>query len=251
MSLIIAGYGYVGKAIHETFKDIVDCTIVDPAFNNNRMQDFAPTHVIIAVSTPEAKDGSCDMSNVLDVLQHVDPKTPTLIKSTISVEGWREIKKSYPDHRITFSPEFLRAKTATQDFQNTQHIYLAGHWSHAWIVFFKKRFPTIHYSIRKTPEELILAKYFRNAYLANKVTFFNQVYDLCDRLALNYQQVREVVSDDPRIGWDHTEVTEERGYGGHCLPKDTRAIVNTAKQVDVKLSLIEEATKYNKKIRKH
>ena len=156
--ILLAGYGYVGRAIHETFKDVADIHVVDPKHNNNKMSDFNPEKVIIAVSTPEGKNGECDMTNVFDVLKKVAPAVPVLIKSTISIEGWHTLKKKFPDHRVTFSPEFLRAKTATQDFQTTKHIYLAGQWGHGWIPFFKKIFPTAQYSVRKAPEELIAGK---------------------------------------------------------------------------------------------
>jgi UDPglucose 6-dehydrogenase len=248
--ILLAGYGYVGKAIHETFKDVVDIYVVDPKHNKNKMSDFNPEKVIIAVSTPEGKNGECDMTNVFDVLKKVAPAVPVLIKSTISIEGWHTLKKKFPDHRVTFSPEFLRAKTATQDFQTTKHIYLAGQWGHGWIPFFKKIFPTAQYSVRKTPEELIAGKYFRNAFLATKVTFFNQLYDFCEKYDLKWEQVREVVTDDIRIGRDHTDVTEERGFGGHCLPKDTKALIKSASKAKLNLSLIEEVLKYNDDIKK-
>jgi UDPglucose 6-dehydrogenase len=248
--ILLAGYGYVGKAIHETFKDVVDIYVVDPKHNKNKMSDFNPEKVIIAVSTPEGKNGECDMTNVFDVLKKVAPAVPVLIKSTISIEGWHTLKKKFPDHRVTFSPEFLRAKTATQDFQTTKHIYLAGQWGHGWIPFFKKIFPTAQYSVRKTPEELIAGKYFRNAFLATKVTFFNQLYDFCEKYDLKWEQVREVVTDDIRIGRDHTDVTEERGFGGHCLPKDTKALSKSASKAKLNLSLIEEVLKYNDDIKK-
>jgi UDPglucose 6-dehydrogenase len=247
--IVIAGYGYVGQAFYETFKDLEHCEIVDPKHTKNKITDFDATHVVVAVSTPEGEDGACDMTNVRDVVGQCTTEQQIMIKSTISIEGWQQLRKDFPDHRLTFSPEFLRAKSATKDFQDTKHIYLAGQWSHSWIPLLKKRFPTAIYSIRKTPEELIAGKYFRNAYLATKVTFFNQVHDMCEKMGMKFEQVREIITDDPRIGRDHSEVTEERGFGGHCLPKDCEAITKTAGLADVELRLIKSAIEYNKKIR--
>ncbi|MDC1281543.1 hypothetical protein N8Z09_02695 [Methylophilaceae bacterium] len=247
--IVITGYGYVGRAFYETFKDLEHCEIVDPKHNDNKITDFEATHVVVAVSTPEASDGSCDMSNVYNVVSQCTTEQAILIKSTISIEGWQKLCQDFPNHRLTFSPEFLRANTATKDFQDTKHIYLAGQWSHPWVRLLKKRFPTAIYSIRKTPKELIAGKYFRNAYLATKITFFNQVYDMCEKMGMKFEQVQEIITDDLRIGRDHSDVTEERGYGGHCLPKDTKALVKTAKKSKVRLSLIEETIKYNAKIR--
>ena len=247
--IVIAGYGYVGKAFHEAFKEIYDCEIVDPAINKNKLENFEPTHVICCVSTPQGEDGSCYMENVYDVVSKTDKSVPILIKSTISIEGWRELKERFPEHSITFSPEFLRAKTAVKDFLDQKQIYLSKE-GHEWTEFFKKRFPTALYSVRKSAQELILAKYFRNSFLATKVAFFNQIYDLADKMGLNYDLIREVVADDERIGRSHTDITDERGFGGHCFPKDTMAITKTAKKHKSRLTLIEEAIKYNNKIRK-
>ena len=247
--IVIAGYGYVGKAFHEAFKDIYDCEIVDPAINENKLEDFEPTHVICCVSTPQGDDGSCYMDNVYDVVSKTAVKVPILIKSTISIEGWDQLKKRFPKHSITFSPEFLRARTAVKDFLDQRQIYFSKN-GHAWTKFFKKRFPTAIYSVRKSAQELILAKYFRNSFLATKVIFFNQIYDLADTMGLSYDLIREIVADDERIGRSHTDITEERGFGGHCFPKDIMAITATAKKHEPRLTLIEEAIKYNNKIRK-
>jgi UDPglucose 6-dehydrogenase len=108
--------------------------------------------------------------------------------------------------------------------------------------------PTIN--LYNKAEELILVKYFRNSFLANKVAFFNQVYDLCKATGVDYDKVAEGVGKDRRIGSSHTEVTEERGFGGHCFPKDIQAIIYTAKQNGVDLTLLQEALEYNKKVRK-
>jgi len=67
---------------------------------------------------------------------------------------------------------------------------------------------------------------------------------------MNFDQIREIVTNDQRIGKSHSNVTEERGFGGHCFPKDCEAIVKTANQADVDLSLVKQVLKYNKKITK-
>ena len=246
--IVITGYGYVGKAIEAALKPHVDIAIVDPVINDNRVYDFDAEAVIIAVSTPEAPDGSCNMSNVFDVLEDVPNDVPVLIKSTISIDGWKELTARYPNHKITFSPEFLRANTAIADFQNQHCVFLGGgdykYWQELFLTTLKKP------SKIQTAEELILAKQFRNSFLATKVAFFNQVNDLCERLDIDYEQVRTIIADDQRIGHSHTEVTDERGFGGHCFPKDTEALVYSALHNGCSLSLVQEAIRYNKKIRK-
>lgn len=73
---------------------------------------------------------------------------------------------------------------------------------------------------------------------------------MCEKMGLAFQQVHEVITDDRRIGRDHADVTEERGFGGHCLPKDCEAIAKTADLADVDLSIINEVLKYNEKFKK-
>ena len=100
------------------------------------------------------------------------------------------------------------------------------------------------------PKELILAKYARNSFLALKVSYFNQINDLCTKLDVDYDKVRQYTAVDDRIGESHTTITEERGFGGHCFPKDTEAFVTTSKRVDSNLSILEHAIEYNRRIRK-
>ena len=101
-----------------------------------------------------------------------------------------------------------------------------------------------------TPEELILTKYVRNTFLATKVAFFNEIYDLCEAANIDYTKVAELVIEDDRIGSSHTEVTKERGYGGHCFPKDVNAILKTAALFKNNLNILESAKNYNTSIRK-
>ena len=101
------------------------------------------------------------------------------------------------------------------------------------------------------PEELILMKQLRNSYLALKVTFFNQVYDYCKGEGLNFDNVRKLVTADERIGDSHSFVTKERGFGGHCLPKDTLATVRSSvSSANTRMTLLEESLNYNNSIQK-
>lgn len=249
MKITIAGYGFVGQAHEAALKDTFDVTIYDPYKEHH---DFgSPDGVIVCVSTPQADDGSCYADNVIEVVGKVDKDIPILVKSTISVEGWQRLKSLYPEHKLAFSPEFLRAASAIEDFLNTREIFMGGDEVGFWHAVFRVAFNDPNFTTQvAVPEELILAKYFRNSFLATKVAFFNQVYDLCDALNIDHRVVSYIVTDDDRIGISHSVVTETRGFGGHCFPKDTSAIIHTAKMVDVDLSLIKEAVEYNRKIRK-
>jgi UDPglucose 6-dehydrogenase len=250
--IAIAGYGFVGKAYHEVFKNYHQLEIVDPAYNTKKISDIEDLKAVICcVGTPEDQNGACDGSQIFQVLADTPDDIPVLIKSTISLAVWHQIIETYPKRKIAFSPEFLRAASATQDLANSDMFIVSGSGIDFWRKFFKKRFPKakIHlYSV----EEAILIKYFRNSYLATKVSFFNQVYDLCEKYNIDFDCVRHGVCDDTRIGHSHSFVDVEfsRGWNGLCFPKDTAALLAMAKQKKINLSILEEAVNYNRKIKK-
>ena len=249
MKLTIAGYGFVGQAHESALKNTFELTVYDPALGHT---DFGkPEGVIVCVSTPQSDTGACYTDNVIDVVGRVDQDTPVLIRSTVSLEGWQRLKELYPNHKLTFAPEFLRAASAVEDFLATREIYMGGDAVGFWHAVFRVAFDDNKFTTQVAlPEELILAKYFRNSFLATKVAFFNQIYDLCVATGIEYEMVRHVIAADSRIGDSHTTITSERGFGGHCFPKDTAAIAYTADLVNVDMSLIKESIKYNKTIRK-
>jgi UDPglucose 6-dehydrogenase len=247
MKLQIAGYGFVGMAHALSLEgDDVKTYIYDPKKGyGNWCKDMDA--IIICVSTPMAPEGSCDMSNVYSIIEDVPADVPILIKSTISLEGWRLIKRVYPWRSITFSPEFLRAAHAMEDFKNQKVVYLGGSDPSFWINLISNKLNVIVEVA--DAEELILAKYLRNSFLATKVAFFNQIYDLCERLNIEYSAVAHYVTEDPRIGDSHSFVNpNDRGFGGHCFPKDTSAIVETAKHFGYDFSILREAIEYNESI---
>ena len=244
MKITIAGYGFVGKAHNEILKDKHEITIVDPAYpeyNNPIPQDTEA--VIICVATPPREDGSCEMTHVYEVIES-SPDVPMLIKSTISLEGWQMLKDTFPHAMLNFSPEFLRAATAVDDLSTTDYMLIGGNSVNFWSNVFDKAIEVCD------AEALILTKYARNSFLALKVAFFNQMYDLCHELGVDYEAVKHYTAMDNRIGNSHMDITEQRGFGGHCFPKDTSALVKTAQRDNVELSILQEAINYNKAIRK-
>jgi UDPglucose 6-dehydrogenase len=247
MKIQIAGYGFVGKAHAFALAGGNDSVIVyDPALGYTNWYEDADC-VIIAVSTPENEDdGSCDMRNVYGVLETC-PDVPILIKSTISLEGWVSIENNFPDKQITFSPEYLRANHAVEDFKKQQVIQLGGGEIAFWVELLSKK---LNCKLEVAdPKELILSKYFINTFLATKVAFFNQVYDLCEAAGVDYALVSHFITQDRRIGKSHTQITRERGFGGHCFPKDTSAICRTGERYGESMSIIESARKYNNQLR--
>ena len=252
MKIQIAGYGFVGMA-HALALEAsgIDVHVYDP---NKGKPDWCKDcdAIIIAVSTPQHSDGSCDMSNVYSCVEAANlhnPDAPILIKSTISLDGWRLINRSYPDINVTFSPEFLRAEHALEDFKNQTATLIGGGHLTFWMDVLGGALGT--YVEVDDPEVLILTKYFRNSYLATKVAFFNQMYDICEAAGVDAKKVLTNTAKDDRIGTSHTQITEERGFGGHCFPKDTSAICQAAKEYGKPMTVLEAAREYNDYIRRN
>ena len=248
MKIGIAGYGFVGQAHHKVLEEYHEVLISDP--DKGHYQDLRHCDaIIVCVSTPPMKmSGNCDVTNVCNVIDD-GPDVPYLIKSTISIQGWDLIKDCCLNQNITFSPEFLRAEHALEDFTANKTIMLGGESVGFWADIFLQTMGKINIDVA-SPKELIVTKYARNSFLVLKVAYFNQIKDLCDELEVDYNKVREYTIKDNRIGESHTTVTDDRGFGGHCFPKDTLAILRTSQQYDAPLTILDEAIEYNHRIRK-
>ena len=246
MRIAIAGYGFVGRAYAAILQNYHETEIIDPKHYDRKISQNVDA-VIVCVPTPSGIEGACNIIHIKEVLQDC-PDVPILIKSTISLEGWNYIQSRF-DKNICFSPEFLRAEKALEDLRQQEYIMLGGKEVDFWTKLFKQIFASCPHIIEADPRELIAIKYFRNAYLATKVSFFNQVYDLCHASGINFEHVRKGIALDKRIGVSDTQVTKERGFGGHCLPKDVRAITHSALYYGLDLTIMKTILEYNNKVR--
>jgi len=145
--LTIAGYGFVGKAVENSFKDYFNTYVVDPKYNKNRIYDRRADGVVVCVGTPESDtgDGTCDSTAIEAVFADIPESTPVLIKSTVALENFQELRAKYPNHSITLSPEFLRAVSANDDFAAQEFVILGGGDVDFWLEVFRHRFPAIHH----------------------------------------------------------------------------------------------------------
>jgi len=243
MKLTLIGYGFVGKAVHNVLHDHHDVKIVDPEYNDNVVNDDAEGY-IVCVPTPSHETGACDMTIVNAVIKACPKEKPILIKSTISLEGWKELEKQ--EKEITFSPEFLTARNAKEDFKNQDKMLFGGGNTDFWeeVFILCKGFVAVY----GTVEELIFTKYLRNSFLATKVAFFNEVYDMCEVAGIDYNNVKNLVGMDERITHSHMQVPGpdgDRGFGGACFPKDTKALLHSANEINCSLPILSTAVKSN------
>ena len=254
MKIIIAGYGFVGKAVFNALKDKHDIVIVDPQYTTNEIKFHHDADgLIICAPTPTTENNICDASIIANILDQVPIFMPVLIKSTVTpaiVEGFEKV---YPDFSICYSPEFLRARSANQDFLNQKYVVIGGEDPECfWQDLFQTTLPNCNLVFNCTAKEASMIKYTTNSFLALKTSFFNQIADICDNNGMDYDIVRQIVSADTRIGADHTMVPGpdgERGWGGACFPKDTQAFTQWANAIGYPITLVESAIQYNNKVR--
>jgi UDPglucose 6-dehydrogenase len=255
MKIIVVGYGYVGKAVSRALNGKHDIFIVDPNYSDNVVSDYPDAEgMIICVPTPSLDNGNCDSSIICNVLDNTPIHIPVLIKSTISPAVVDELESKYSEHWLMYSPEFLRARSADFDFFHQKYIVLGGEDPDCyWQTIFQESLPDCKIVFNCTMKEASLIKYASNSFLALKTSYFNHLYDICLNTDMDFMTVRQILTHDQRIGLDHSMVPGpdgERGWGGHCFPKDTLAFVRWAQAVNAPVGVLETAIEYNNGLRK-
>ncbi|MGA2876318.1 MAG: hypothetical protein ABSE82_12360, partial [Nitrososphaerales archaeon] len=210
----------------------------------------------ICVGTPEASDGSCDMSQVEAAL---DQSTSPLIilKSTVPPGTTRRfVERTH--RKIVHSPElFGELKSSSAYWTNESDMPFTILGGEPEVVAEAKGKleqlrgdSHVFFSCSSTESELI--KYMENCYLAMKVSFCNEFYSLAKVLELDWESVREGWLLDPRVGESHTVVyADDPGFGGRCLPKDTRSITAFARDLGHNLPIMQACIETNDRIRKN
>jgi UDPglucose 6-dehydrogenase len=255
MKIIIAGYGYVGKAVTRALDKKHEIVIVDPKFTENKITDNLDAEgLIICVPTPSLENGNCDASIVYNILDNTPIHIPVLIKSTISPDIINELEATYSKHWLMYSPEFLRARSADFDFLYQKYMVLGGEDPECyWQTIFQESLPECKMIFNCSMQEASLIKYASNSFLALKTSYFNYLYEVCLNTNMDFSVIRQILTHDQRIGSDHSMVPGpdgERGWGGHCFPKDTLAFVQWAQSVNAPIGVLETAIEYNNGLRK-
>ncbi|GES44409.1 UDP-glucose 6-dehydrogenase [Rhizobium dioscoreae] len=213
--------------------------------------------VFIAVGTPSRRgDGHADLSYVYaaarEIAEHVKGFTVIVTKSTVPVgtgdEVERIVRETNPqaDVAIVSNPEFLREGAAIEDFKRPDRIVIGlnderarGVMTEVYRPLYLNQAPLL-FTSRRTSE---LIKYAANAFLAMKITFINEMADLCEKVGANVQEVSRGIGLDGRIGSKFLHAGP--GYGGSCFPKDTLALAKTAQDYDSPVRLIETTVSIN------
>jgi UDPglucose 6-dehydrogenase len=213
--------------------------------------------VFLAVGTPMRRgDGYADLSYVFSAVEeaapHFDGFTVVTTKSTVPVGTSREIerrlkiKRPDADVAICSNPEFLREGSAIQDFTHPDRVLVGCDQARAREVIERLYKPlalrgsTVMFVDRESAE---LAKYAANAFLALKISFINEIADLCESVGADVQEVASAIGKDRRIG--DKFLHPGPGYGGSCFPKDVSALIRTAREAKSPVSIIEQVERVN------
>lgn len=259
MKIAIIGHGFVGKAVDYGFPDnICQKIIVDPKYGNT-VDDILKTdfqYAFVCVPTPMGPDGKIDASIITDVVEKLKkhPYAITVIKSTVTPDIIQNL--FHGSTRMIYNPEFLTEKSANEDFVNPFMHVFGGHPDMTARLedlykFYSlcKPCPTYHMSA----VDASFVKYGINSFLASKVLWFNQFYDVVNRYGSNFGKVVGAITADNRIGRSHTTVPGfdgKRGYGGACFPKDTSALAHFANGIGIDMSVLKEVISSNNEYRK-
>lgn len=213
--------------------------------------------VFLAVGTPMRRgDGYADLSYVFSAVeetaQYLDGFTVITTKSTVPVGTSREIerrlkaKRPDADVAVCSNPEFLREGSAIQDFTHPDRVLVGTDDPRARDVMERLYKPL---ALRGSPvmfverESAELAKYAANAFLALKISFINEIADVCEAVGADVQEVASAIGRDRRIG--DKFLHPGPGYGGSCFPKDVSALVRTAREARAPVSIIEQVERVN------
>lgn len=257
-NIAIVGYGHVGKAIARTFEDrhkIYPYTPSNPM--SEKMINDECDIAFVCVPTEPKEDGSCDTSIVEEAVGWLDVPL-IIIKSTVPPGTTLHLMTEHRDKSIVFSPEYYGESKyyipSEMDDPNEwpYHIFggLPEDTSKCVDLFMDVFGPTKQYyqTNWRTAE---MVKYMENVFFATKVTFCQEMYNICKKLNIDYNEAREMWVGDPRINPMHTAVfPDKRGYSGKCFPKDVKALIRFAEEVGYDPELIKQVDKTNDKIRK-
>ena len=251
----ICGYGYVGKAMHNLFKNHYNVEIYDPAIKNS--YPFEEVDVaFVCVPTPPDEDGFADTSYVEESVAWIKADL-IIVKSTIPIGTTDWLTDKFRKN-IVFSPEYCgESKYWTPypfhtDVVETPFFTFGGHpdlTAQAIDLFLPVTGPTKRY-LQATAEEAEMAKYMENSFYAMKIAFCNEVYSICKAKEVDWHSVRELWLADPRINPMHTAVfADNRGFSGKCLPKDLKeftAMADTCGVNPILLNAIEQSNEQSK-----
>ena len=263
----VIGQGFVGSAIREGMQHAfnVETYDIDPAQHSTvesvaEMVDRVDDVIFVCLPTPMKKNGRCDtrivetaISDINDANKRLSKNKIAVIKSTVEPGTTDRLNDRYSNVTVIFNPEFLTEANSFDDFKNQNRIIIGGPRPASTKVktMYRRAFPKV--PIIKTGANVAeTVKYFINCFLATKVSFANEMKQVCDKIDVDFDKVVEYALYDDRIGKSHLSVPGpdgSLGFGGHCFPKDLNAIRYVGEECGVNTPVLTGVWNKNLEIR--
>jgi nucleotide sugar dehydrogenase len=271
MNIGIVGVGFVGSAMLGCFERRAPVFTFDTRFGlerhhegirevirgKNPLQFLSETCqvVFLAVPTPMDHSGRQDLSILNSVMQQLaqfGDGNLAVVKSTVLPGTTDRIAEQAAKLRVAFNPEFLRERTAREDFANQDRVIIGARCHVTELeALYSRTNPTAR-QVLTDPVTAELVKYATNCFLATKVSFANEFHQICQSLGTDYGALRELLVLDPRIGESHLAVPGHdgrKGFGMSCLPKDLNAMLHLAKDSGVDARVLRAVWEKNLEVR--
>tara|TARA_Y100000389_G_scaffold202183_1_gene246788 strand:+ start:305 stop:1129 length:825 start_codon:yes stop_codon:yes gene_type:complete len=257
----IIGQGFVGNAVYQKFKKYYNISTYDldsSKSNSSEQKTLDNEIVFICLPTPMDEVGRCNTSIVENAVKRCSEFGITktvVIKSTIPPGTTQSLNEKYPQLQVVFNPEFLTERNAIEDYNNQNRIILGGPRPSTTNLkrIFSKVFPKANI-IKTDSTHAEMVKYLTNAFLSVKVSFANEIYQLCEGLNIDYDKVVEYATHDDRLGNSHWNVPGhdgDYGFGGHCFPKDLSALLYITQIMRTTNNVLSATQKTNDSVRKN
>lgn len=256
MRIGIVGLGVVGEANKVGFTSLGhQVAIHDIKIPYSDLGKVVNSDIVfVCVPTPSNEKGECDTTIVESVIHELHERNHNGIIAIRSstVPGFTESMISrYKNNKICLVPEFLRERCAVEDFINNHEVLSVG--TNSEEVYYKVVGAHGHYPkqrVQLSPTEAEVMKYYLNLYGATRVVFANAFYEICKKLNADYSKVKDAYIKTGRHGDMYLDVNEDlRGYGGPCLPKDTRAIIGLMDRLNIDMDFFKTIDSDNKKLK--
>ena len=257
----IIGQGFVGNAVYRKFKNYFDVYTYDiksKLSNSSEQKTLDNKIVFVCLPTPMDEVGRCNTSIVEEAVKRCAEFGKTeivVIKSTIPPGTTQKLNKKYPSLQIVFNPEFLTERNAVSDYENQSRIILGGPRPASTELkrIFSKVFPKARI-IKTNSTYAEMVKYTTNAFLSTKVSFANEIYQICEKVGADYDKVIEYATLDERLGESHWGVPGhdgDFGFGGHCFPKDLAALIHLSNVLETTNNVLKATQKTNDSVRQN
>ena len=258
MTVSIIGIGFVGTAMLETFNKKRNIIVYDKYKKIGSLEDAINCDIIfLALPTPFCNNSGYNLSAIHEILSELAGNDKLIIlKSTVLPGTCDELANIY-NIKLLHNPEFLTARTANNDFANTNHIVIgttSNIESNDIIMikdFYSEYFPTAKWNITVSSETELM-KLACNSFYAIKVQFFTELYLLSNKLDCSYNHIRDMMLENNWIKPQHTIIPGPDGqisYGGLCFPKDTNALNGFMKLIDIPNGVLDATIKERNTLR--